>query len=249
MAGLSMIAGCSDGQGSADTTQRLDVFAASSLRVTFSELAELFEARHPGVDVVLTVGGSSDLATQVAEGAPADVLAAADERAVAGLAEAGLLAGPAEIFATNTLTVVTPPGNPADVTGLADLARPELAVVVCAPQVPCGAAAQRLASRVGVTLAPRSEEPSVVDVLAKVVSGEADAGLVYVTDALGAGDAVGRVPVPDAGEVVNRYPVAVLAGTDQRDLAVAFRDLVTGPDGRRVLTDAGFGTPPALPNG
>ncbi|MFE7629316.1 molybdate ABC transporter substrate-binding protein, partial [Kocuria sp. NPDC057446] len=180
--------GCGDGGGAPGTV--LDVHAAASLRDAFTELAGQFEAQHPEVEVSLSFAGSSTLVQQLAEGAPGDVLATADERSMAGAVAAGLVAGEPEVFASNVLTVVVPAGNPAGVRSFRDLAEPGVQVVVCAPQVPCGAAAEQVEEASGVRLSPVSEEGAVTDVLGKVTSGQADAGLVYATDARAAGDAV-----------------------------------------------------------
>jgi molybdate transport system substrate-binding protein len=148
-----------------------------------------------------------------------------------------------QVFANNTLQIATPPDNPAGVQSLQDLANPDLNLVVCAPEVPCGAAAQAVADDAGVTLQPDSEEQSVTDVLGKVTSGEADAGLVYVTDVITAGDDVQGIEFPEADSVVNDYPIATVADSDNPDLAQAFVDHVLSDEGRRVLADAGFGQP------
>ena len=242
LAGLATVAliaaGCSDG---ADPDV-LTVYAASSLTTAFEQLAEDFEADHDGVQVRLTFGGSSDLAAQIDQGAPADVFAAADQDTMAGLADSDLVTDPVD-FAGNTLMIAVPPDNPAAVTGLADLARDDVRLVVCAPAVPCGAAAARLAEQQGVELSPVSEEQSVTDVLTKVGSAEADAGLVYVTDVAAAGDDVRGIEVPGAGTVVNTYPIATVADSERPALAQEFVDLVRGPQGQRVLRALGFRAP------
>ncbi len=235
------LAGCSS--GSDEDGRRLTVFAAASLTSTFTDLAEQFEQQHEGVEVTLSFGGSSDLAAQILEGAPADVFAAADERTMGTVTEADAAQGDPVVFATNTLQIVTPPENPAGIESLADLADPDVKVVLCAPQVPCGSATTILLGEAGVEVSPRSEEQSVADVLGKVASGEADAGLVYVTDVEGAGDAVTGVEVPDASTVVNRYPIVALRDAEQSALAGEFIDFVKGSAGREALTAAGFGTP------
>jgi molybdate transport system substrate-binding protein len=155
----------------------------------------------------------------------------------------GLVAGDPVDFATNTLEIATPPDNPAGVTSLQDLAEKDVTVVVCAPQVPCGAAAAQVETNAGIDITPVSEEQSVTDVLGKVTAGEADAGLVYVTDVIGAGDQVHGVPFPESRDVVNVYPIATLVDSEHSDLAQELVDLVTGDEGRQVLEDAGFGTP------
>lgn len=220
----------------------LTVFAAASLHVVFADLAELFTEEHAGAEVTFSFAGSADLVAQLDAGAPADVLATADETTMAHAAAAGTLAGEPRVFAENGLTLVVPSGNPAGVGGLDD-SLDGAALVVCAPQVPCGAATTALADLLGTSLSPVSEEGSVVDVLGKVTSGQADAGLVYTTDAAAAGDAVETIAVPRADEVVNRYPVAVTTGAASPELADAWVELLLGPEGRELLGDAGFGTP------
>ncbi len=153
---------------------------------------------------------------------------------------ANLVSGTPVDFASNTLTIVTPPGNSAGVTSFADLAKPGLNVVVCAPQVPCGAATASVETNTGVDLSPVSEENSVTDVLGKVSSGQADAGLVYVTDAKNAAGKVTEVGFSEAAAVVNLYPIATLTASTRPELAARFVDLVTGPQGQKVLADAGF---------
>jgi molybdate transport system substrate-binding protein len=222
----------------------ITVFAAASLKASFTELADEFEAAHPGVTVELSFAGSSDLVTHITEGAPADVFASADEKNMAKLTDAGLVETAAPVdFATNVLTIAVPPGNPGGVQDFADLADPGIATVVCAAQVPCGAAAATLATATGVTIPAVSEESSVTDVLGKVTSGEADAGLVYVTDVVAAGDAVENIAIAEAGEAVNTYPIAPVADSKNPAAANAFVALVTGSAGRDVLTAAGFGAP------
>ena len=237
---LLPLAGCgADGDGET----RLTVLAAASLSGTFTELARTFEEQHDGVEVRLSLGGSSDLAAQVVGGASADVFASADEATMRRLTQEGLAEEPV-VFATNRLQLAVPPGNPAGIESLADLdGRDDVDLVVCAPQVPCGAAALALADAADVRLEPVSEEQSVSDVLGKVAVGEADAGLVYVTDVLAAGSDVEGIAVPEAGSAVNRYPIAVVGETDEQQLAEEFVELVTGPEGRRLLADAGFGAP------
>lgn len=231
------------GCGAGDPATVLDVHAAASLTEAFTELAGQFEAQHPGVEVSLSFAGSSTLVQQLTEGAPADVLATADERSMAGAVDAGLVDGEPVVFATNVLTVVVPAGNPAGVGSFRDLADPGVQVVVCAPQVPCGTATERIEEASGVRLSPVSEEGSVTDVLGKVASGQADAGLVYTTDARSAGDAVEAVGIPQASRAVNRSPVAALADSDEPELARQFTQLVAGDRGREVLAGAGFGAP------
>lgn len=235
------------GGASSDTARQLSgtvtVFAAASLKATFTKLADEFEAKNPGTKVTLSFAGSSDLATQITQGAPADVFASADTRNMARLADAGLLDGSASNFATNVLQIAVPSSNPASIGSFADLARPGIKVVVCASQVPCGAATDAVEKAAGVTLAPVSEESSVTDVLGKVTSGEADAGLVYVTDVVGAGGKAKAIPFPEAGKAVNTYPIATVGASRNKELAAAFIAMVTGSEGRETLAVAGFGAP------
>ena len=235
---LAACGGDSDDGGSTDT---LTVYAASSLTAAFGEIAQDFEADHDGVEVKLSFGGSSDLVTQIQNGAPADVFASADTATMDELVADGLTAADPQDFATNTLEIAVPPGNPAGISSFADLAKPGVQLVVCAPEVPCGAAAQQVADDAGVTLEPVSEEQSVTDVLGKVTSGEADAGLVYVTDVQAAGDDVEGITFPESAGVVNTYPIAPVKGAG--DLAQQFVEFVLGDTGQQVLADAGFGKP------
>lgn len=230
-------------QGAGQLSGTVTVFAAASLKSTFTGLAKEFEAKNPGAKVALSFAGSSDLVTQITQGAPADVFASADTKNMAKLADAKLIDGTATNFATNVLEIAVPPSNPASIASFADLARPGVKVVVCASQVPCGAAAETVAKAAGVTLAPVSEESAVTDVLGKVASGEADAGLVYVTDVRGAGDQVKGVPFAEANKAVNTYPIATVGSSRNKELAAAFIAMVTGPDGRKTLGNAGFGAP------
>ncbi|MFB9071756.1 molybdate ABC transporter substrate-binding protein [Citricoccus parietis] len=251
-----VLAGCS-ASGSAESGTTLTVFAAASLGDSFEELAAGFEQENPGVEVEYNVAGSSSLAEQILAGAPADVFASADEPNMHTVVAAGENSGEPEPFATNVLTLVTPADIPADtsadipdITSLEDAAAEGVKLVVCAPQVPCGRAALDVAEDAGVELSPVSEEASVTDVLGKVTSGEADAGLVYVTDALGAGarESVNAIELENAHSAVNTYPITVLAaaaenGPKHPELAQRFVDYVLSEDGQSVLEADGFGAP------
>ncbi len=223
--------------------QTLTVLAAASLTETFTELAETFEDEHPGVRVELVFGSSTTLAEQAADGAPGQVLATADEVSMGVADDAGVLAAAPVGFVGNSLTVVTPPDNPAGITSLDDLDGREVDYVVCAATAPCGAAAEALLGSAGIDAPPASEEVDVKAVLARVVQGEADAGLVYRTDAVAAGDDVAEVAIPDADEVTTTYVVAPLTDADDAtaDLAADFVALVRSDEARAVFTDAGFG--------
>ncbi|GAB4012031.1 molybdate ABC transporter substrate-binding protein [Nocardioides ultimimeridianus] len=228
--------------GSKDSGTTITVFAASSLTSTFTELGTEFEAAHPGVHVTFNFGGSSDLVSAIQGGAGADVFASADTTNMDALSQDGTATDPKD-FATNVLEIATPPGNPAHITGFADLGKAGVKVVVCADGVPCGTAAATMEQKTGVTIHPVSEEQSVTDVLGKVESGDADAGLVYVTDVTAAGDKVTGVPFPQSKQVVNTYPIAVLKDSSQAATAQEFVDFVLGAQGQKVLKDAGFGQP------
>lgn len=248
---LSACSDNSDNSDGSDNSDRADggrtplvVFAAASLTTTFEELETVFEDAHPEVDVKLSFGGSSDLVAQITDGAAADVFASADTANMDKLVDADLADGEPSEFATNTLMIAVPPGNPGAITGLADLGDEDRAIVVCAPEVPCGNAAVQVADAAGVTLAPDSEEQSVTDVIGKIASGEADAGLVYATDVQAAGGTIDGIEFPGADAVVNHYPIVTVLGTDVEDLAQEWIDLVLGA-GQSVLADAGFGPPSA----
>lgn len=228
--------------GSAESVT-LTVFAAASLKSTFEELGKQFESQHAGVSVQFSFAGSSDLVAQLQGGAPADVFASADEKNMAKLTDEKLTNSEPQIFATNTLMIAVPPGNPAGIESLQDLTNAGVNLVVCAPQVPCGSAIEKVAAAAGVSLQPVSEEQSVTDVLTKVISGEADAGLVYLTDVKGAGDKVEGIGFPESKDAVNDYPIAVVKDSKNAELAQQFVDLVLGDEGQQVLAEAGFGKP------
>lgn len=239
---LACAAACgNDSNNSATTDGTLRVYAAASLKVPFEELAAEFERSHPDTDVELNFAGSSDLATQIAAGAPADVFASANGATMDKVADEGLLSGTAQAFATNILTIAVAEGNPLAIDSLESLEDRDLAVVLCAPQVPCGAAALAVQRTAGVSIEPVSEETSVTDVLGKVSSGQADAGLVYVTDIASAEGAVEGIAFDAAAGAVNTYPIAATASGG--DHAREFVALVTGADGKEILSAAGFGIP------
>lgn len=244
---LASVAACSDGAlddvaGEPQQTT-ITVFAAASLKGSFTEIGRAFEKENEGVTIKFNFAGSSDLVAQIQQGAPADVFASADTKNMDIAITGNLLEGAPQDFASNTLAIAVPPNNPADIDSLDDLADPDVKLVVCAPQVPCGAAAVGVEKAADVDLSPVSEEQSVTDVLGKVISGEADAGLVYVTDVKAAGDQVRGVPFAEASEVVNTYPIATVKGSKHTDVAEMFADYVAGAQGQAVLAAAGFGKP------
>ena len=221
-----------------DESTTLTVYAASSLKTVFEQLATEFEADHKGVKLSFNFAGSSDLVAQIQQGAPADVFASADTKNMQKLI--GTALAPAA-FATNTLEIAVPTDNPAHVRTLADLTTKGVQLVTCAPEVPCGAAAATVETNAKLDWKPVSEEQSVADVLGKVEAGDADAGLVYVTDVKAAGDKVVGIEIPGKVNAVNTYPIAALDGSKNADLAAAWVALVTGAEGQKVLAAAGFG--------
>lgn len=246
---LAACGGSSDSEGASDEPSKapekttLTVFAAASLKGTFTEIGKKFEAANDGVTVTFNFAGSSDLVAQIQQGAPADVFASADTKNMDKATGDDLVEGAPVDFATNTLEIATPPDNPADVDSIDDLADGDVKVVLCAVEVPCGAAAAGVEKAAGVDIKPVSEEQSVTDVLGKIISGEADAGLVYVTDVKAAGDKVLGIEFPESADVVNTYPIAALSGSKNADVAKAFAAFVAGPEGQAVLAAAGFTKP------
>lgn len=244
LAVLSLVlTGCAAGQWPAPPRQTLTVFAAASLTEAFTALGRRFELDHPGVQVTLNFAGSPDLAQQIVNGAPADVFAAASKATMRMVTDAGRAASPPVAFATNSLQIVTTRGNPEHIDSFADLGRPGLSVVVAAPQVPCGAATREVEQITGVRLRPVSEESDVKATLSKVMSGDADAALVFVTDVVAAGKSVQGVRFPEAALAVKHYPMTVLTGAPHPRLASAFQAMVLGGQGRTTLRAAGFGAP------
>lgn len=236
-------------QPASSGTQELTIFAASSLTDAYADLAQAFEALHPGVDVLLNFGGSSTLSTQLLEGAPADVFASANQAQMQLVADAGLLAAPASAFARNQLTIIVPADNPAGLQSPADLAQPGLKLVLAAPGVPVRDYSDQALANLGdadfqaaVYVNLVSEEENVRIVVTKVALGEADAGIVYASDITPsvATDVI-QIPIPDAANVVTAYPIAVLATAPQPELAQAFVDFVLSAEGQAILQSWGFG--------
>jgi molybdate transport system substrate-binding protein len=237
-AGVALLAGCATPAPGATVT----VLAAASLTDALDEAAAAFTAEHPDIEIAVSYGGSSALAEQLVSGAPADVFFSADEATMQTVVDAGLATDP-EVLLANTLQLVVPAGNPADVVGLADLADPGLVVALCDPSVPCGSAAAELLALAGVTASVDTFEDDARATLTKVAVGEVDAALVYRTDVLAAGDAVEGIEVPEAAEVVNRYPIALLTAAPNAGPAQAFLDFLRSAAGREVFERAGFITP------
>lgn len=245
-AGLLVLAGCSPADpaepaGGSGAGPSLTVVAAASLTEPFTEMGRRFEEAHPGAEVQLAFASSPSVAAQVRAGAPADVVATADRGLADALAAEGLT-GPVRTFARNRLTIAVAPGNPLAVRTVDDLARADLDLVVCAPEVPCGRLAALALAAATTRPRPRSYEADVKAVLARLVMGEADAGLVYVTDVRAAAGRVDAVPMA-RGELVADYALARVAASTDGDGAQAFVDFVGSPAGLQVLSAAGFEGP------
>ena len=221
----------------------IEVFAAASLTAAFTEEGAAFHAEHPHATVRFNFAGSAALATQIDQAAPADVFASADAANLQKVVTAGNSLSSPQTFATNRLQIVVAPGNPKHITGLADLAQSGLTVVLCAPAVPCGTYANQALSKAGVKVTPKSEEQDVKAVVTKIELGEADAGIVYVTDVKAAGSKVAGVDIPDSQNVIASYPVATVKGGSNPAGGRAFIDFLLSSDGRRILAKYGFGKP------
>ncbi len=219
------------------------MFAAASLTESFTQLGEAFEDANPDASVTFSFDGSSTLVQQLIEGAPADVFASADPNNMGKLVDAGLNASDPVVFATNRLAIIVAPGNPLGITGVADLADTDIVTVVCAPEVPCGSYADQVFTAAGVEVTPASLEENVRGVVTKITQGEADAGIVYVTDVTAAGDAADMVEIPENINVIAHYPVAAAADSGEHGLSAAFIEFLFGPDGQAILAEHGFGAP------
>ena len=218
----------------------LTVLAAASLTDVFTGLGDRLMAENPSLEVRFTFAGSSALATQIVQGAPADLFASANSQQMAVVTDSGLEAADPEVFTENVLEIAVPAGNPGGVRGLADFADPDLVLAICAATVPCGAAAAQVFAAAGVTPVPDTEEEDVRAGLTKVQLGEVDAALVYASDVRSAGSDVEGIPFPEAEEAVNEYPLCVLEDAPNPTAARAFADLVLSDEGQQALADAGF---------
>ena len=244
--GLSLaVAGCSSSSApessTTESTKTVTVFAAASMKTTFTELGKTFEASHAGTKVTFNFAGSQTLAEQIVNGAAADAFASANEANMTTVTAAGLASGQPTRYATNRLEIAVPPDNPAGITGWKDLTKKGLKLVVCAPAVPCGAATVKVEQATNTTLSPVSEEQAVTDVLAKVQAGEADAGLVYATDVQAAGTTVQGIEFAESAQAINNNSMVALAKGPQAALGRQFVDLVLSAEGQKVLAAAGFG--------
>lgn len=231
------LTGCAG--GGAAGPQQITVLAAASLTDSFGAIGTAFEQENPGSQVVFSFGPSSGLVQQVIDGAPADVLATANEVTMEAAVEAQVT-GPPVVFASNELTIVVPVANTAQITSIEDLARPEVLVAVCQPQVPCGVAAQEAITASGIPISPITQEVDVRGVLTKVITDEVDAGFVYVTDAITAEGDVRQVALAPGLVTPVQYPIAAVNSAAQFQLAQRFIDFVLSPSGQQILRDAGF---------
>ena len=239
--GAASSAASAGGSGASQkATGKVTVLAAASLQKAFEEIEKTVEKDNPGLDVTFDFQGSQDLVASLAGGNSADVLATANNSTMKTAADQKLVGNQTE-FATNVLTLIVPKGNPKKITGL-DSSLDGANLVICAPEVPCGEATKKLAEAQGITLNPVSEEQKVTDVRGKVESGEADAGIVYTTDAAAAKDKTDKIDIPDGG-VVNHYPIAPTAKPENPAGAQVFIDAVTGKAGQEILAKHGFGKP------
>jgi len=257
LAALAFVAGCSsdrvsDASGDGESTTTADpelsgtviVSAAASLTDSFTTIRDDFVAEHPDADITINFGSSGALSTQIQEGAPADVAAFADTTPMTTLRDADLLAAAPKIFARNQFVIVTQPGNPEGITGLADLATAGV-ISLCVDTAPCGRFADQILADAGTTLpeASVSRGTDVRSTLTAVTEGDAVAGIVYVTDAVSVADEVDTVDIPEEANVIASYPIAVVAATASRELADAFEAYVLSDAGQAVLEEAGFLAP------
>jgi molybdate transport system substrate-binding protein len=219
------------------------VFAGSSLTEAFDEMATAFKAANPHANVTFNFAGSGDLVTQISQGAPADIFVSADDSNMTKLTDAGEAVGDPVSIAKNTFEIIVEKGNPKGVTGVADLAKPDLLVVLCADTVPCGKGAAKILANAAVAVTPKSYEDKVKGVVTKVTAGEADAGIVYVTDVQAAGDNAAGVEIPANINVINNYPMVLTKEATNPAAAQAFMAFVASPDGQAILAKYGFLAP------
>jgi molybdate transport system substrate-binding protein len=233
---------CGEDPSDSDASS-ITVFAAASLTGAFTEIGEAFSATNPDVDVVFSFAASSELVAQIDEGAPADVFASADLENMTKLTEADGVAGPPEVFATNVSAIIVAAGNPLGIEAIADLGEPDLVVVICASEVPCGRYAAEIFANAGVAVTPDSFEQNVKAVVTKVTLGEADAGIAYATDVIAAGGEADGVEIPADINVVADYPIAVPNGGPNPDGGQAFVEFVLSEAGQSILASYGFSAP------
>jgi molybdate transport system substrate-binding protein len=247
-------AACGDDSGGSDTLARtteareavsgdITVFAAASLTAAFTEIGEALTTQYPGADVTFNFAASSELVTQIDQGAGADVYASADEANMKKLTDAGHNAAGPQVFATNSLQIIVERGNPKKIETVNDLAKSDVIYVTCPPEVPIGKYAQQVLEAAGVTVTPASLEENVKGIVTKVTLGEADAGIVYKTDVIAAGDDAGGVEIPADINVVATYPIVAVKDAPNPDGASEFVNFVLGEQGQRILASYGFTGP------
>jgi molybdate transport system substrate-binding protein len=219
----------------------ITVFAAASLTDAFNEIGTAFTKANPAAKVTFSFDASSALAAQIVQGAPADVFASADTVNMDKLTAAGLNGSTPSTFATNSLAIIVPAGNPKAISGVADLAKPGIKVVLCAEQVPCGRYARQVLDNAKVTVTPASAEQNVRGVVTKVTAGEADAGIVYTTDVKAAGSKAASVTIGRDINVIATYPIATVKSSKHPDVSAAFVAFVTATEGQAILARSGFG--------
>jgi molybdate transport system substrate-binding protein len=232
------VTACGDSKDS--TSSRLTVFAAASLTESFTQIGKDFETANPGTQVTFSFGGSSALAAQINQGAPADVFASASPTNMRQVTDAGNGDGSATVFVRNQLVIAVPVGNPKAITGLADLTKPDVKVALCDEKVPCGAAAKKALDAAGIKLTPVTLDQDVRQALSKVTLGEADAALVYRTDVKAAAGEVDGIEFPESAGAINDYPIIVLKNAPNRSTALAFLAYVLSDKAKAVLLAAGF---------
>lgn len=233
------VAGC----GSHTPTTSITVFASASLIKSFTDIGKQFKTDNPGTSVEFIFASSADLASQLTEGANADVFAAGDLPDMATVTRSGLMAGSPVNFASNKLAIAVAPGNPNKITSFADLNRPGLRVAVCARPGACASAMQRIEEKTGIQLHPAAEDTTTMDIVKHVTEGQVDAGVVYTTEALNAGDNISWFNFPESSDAANVYSIGLMKDSDQAQLATKFINLVTGDTGRAILRSAGFAEP------
>ena len=243
LAVVAAACGSSSSPATAKVSGDVVVFAASSLTEAFTELGKAFTAANPAANVKFNFAGSSDLVTQINAGAPADVFVSADDSNMKKLTDASENAGSPVSIAKNSFEIIVEKGNPKGITGLADLAKTGTIVVLCAPTVPCGKGAATILTNAKVNVTPKSLEDKVKGVVTKVTAGEADAGIVFVTDVKAAGSAAAGVEIPAGVNVISNYPMVVTKEAANPTAAKAFIDFVASTDGQAILAKYGFLAP------
>lgn len=242
---LTAVTGCGTEEpspGGSTSTRGITVLAAASLTEAFTKIGKDFEAKNSGRTVTFSFGSSATLATQITQGAPADVFAAASPATMKTVTDAGAAGTPTN-FVSNTLEIAVPKGNPHQITGLADFGDQKRRIAICAPEVPCGAAAVKVFAAAKITPRPDTLEQDVKATLHKVAEDEVDAALVYKTDVISSTADVDGITFRESAQAVNAYPIVTLKESKDAATAQAFVNYVLSPEGQAVLTKAGFAKP------